>query len=59
MYKQVPVFQAVSYNIQFRNRIREMTLRTFKVPVERNGTHDKANEGEDGIDLVWKSPLAL
>jgi len=27
---------------------------SFKVPVERNDTHDKANEREDGIDLICK-----
>ena len=32
-----------------------MILHTFKVPVEGDDTHDEANEGEDSIDLVWKS----
>ena len=51
MYKQVPVFQAEPYILR-SSQIMSILPRTFKVPVEWNGTQHESNERKGSVNLV-------
>jgi hypothetical protein len=54
MYKQVPVFQATPYKLENGYSNYEILPRTFKVPVEGNGTQYETNEREGNVNPIGR-----
>jgi hypothetical protein len=55
IYKQVPVFQAMPYILRTRAPATEISMRTFEVPIEGDGTHHETDKREGRKHLIRRA----